>query len=121
VTALETFMVQENGLAGYPGNGPNFTIVTLNKKEPIANVELYHCKLERGETPPYLLAKRYAFAMAAAPSMLHELKNLCNVFGQGLDPVENECAYRAIFRAKEVITEAEEMGRIQPANDAGAE
>lgn len=39
--------------------------------------------------------------------MIHELKNLCNVFGQGLDPMKNECQHRAIASAKRVLNKAE--------------
>jgi hypothetical protein len=48
-----------------------------------------------------------AILVASAPDLLDNLKNLCNVFGQGLDPVKNECAYRAIANARAAIAKAE--------------
>lgn len=39
---------------------------------------------------------------------INHIKNLCNVFGQGLDPIKNECAYRAVKNAHEFVAEIEE-------------
>jgi hypothetical protein len=45
--------------------------------------------------------------IVASPDLLDAVKNLCNVFGFGLDPDKNECQYRSIANAKAAIDKAE--------------